>query len=145
MSRKGLVVGTVSILIVVFVYWGTSSGAKDCGTQAAVQRYAIAQVHLGVLYEEGRGVPQDYIQARQWYTQAAVQGYAIAQVHLGVLYAEGRGVPQNFVQAHKWYNLAAANGEKVGGERRDALAKQMTPAQIFKAQRLVREWNSKMP
>ncbi len=31
MSRKGLVVGTVSILIVVFVYWGTSSGAKDCG------------------------------------------------------------------------------------------------------------------
>ncbi len=31
MNRKGLVVGTVSILIVVFVYWGTSSGAKDCG------------------------------------------------------------------------------------------------------------------
>ena len=31
MSRKGLVVVTVSILIVVFVYWGTSSGAKDCG------------------------------------------------------------------------------------------------------------------
>ncbi len=31
MSRKGLVVGTVSILIVVFVYWGTSFGAKDCG------------------------------------------------------------------------------------------------------------------
>jgi len=119
--------------------------ARKWYTQAAVQRYAIAQVHLGVLYEEGRGVPQDYIQARQWYTQAAVQGYAIAQVHLGVLYAEGRGVPQNFVQAHKWYNLAAANGEKVGGERRDALAKQMTPAQIFKAQRLVREWNSKMP
>ena len=31
MIRKGLVLGTVSILIAVFVYWGTSSGAKDCG------------------------------------------------------------------------------------------------------------------
>lgn len=31
MIRKGLVLGTVSILIAVFAYWGTSSGAKDCG------------------------------------------------------------------------------------------------------------------
>jgi len=31
MIRKGLVLGTVSILIAVFVYWGTSSGAKPCG------------------------------------------------------------------------------------------------------------------
>ena len=31
MIRKGFVLGTVSILVVVFVYWGTSSGAKDCG------------------------------------------------------------------------------------------------------------------
>ena len=30
MSRKGLALGTVSVLIVVFVFWGTSSGAKDC-------------------------------------------------------------------------------------------------------------------
>ena len=31
MIRKGLVLGTISILIAVFLYWGTSSGAKDCG------------------------------------------------------------------------------------------------------------------
>ena len=31
MIAKGLVWGTVSMLIVVFGYWGTSSGAKDCG------------------------------------------------------------------------------------------------------------------
>lgn len=31
MIRKGLVLGTISILIAVFAYWGTSSGAKDCG------------------------------------------------------------------------------------------------------------------
>lgn len=31
MIRKGLVLGTISILIAVFAYWGTASGAKDCG------------------------------------------------------------------------------------------------------------------
>jgi hypothetical protein len=35
MIRKGLVWGTVSILIAVFVYWGTSFGAKDCGGMPA--------------------------------------------------------------------------------------------------------------
>ncbi len=109
----------------------------------AEQGDTISQCTLGVLYANGHGVPQDFVQARQWFEQAAAQGSARAQVHLGVLYTEGRGMPQDFVQVHKWYNLAAANGEKVGGERRDALLKQMTPAKIFKAQRLVREWNSK--
>ena len=31
MIRKSLVLGTVSMLIVGLGYWGTSSGAKDCG------------------------------------------------------------------------------------------------------------------
>ena len=35
MIRRGFVLGTLSILVVVFMYWGTSSGAKDCGGIAA--------------------------------------------------------------------------------------------------------------
>ncbi|MGH7848709.1 MAG: Tll0287-like domain-containing protein, partial [Thermodesulfobacteriota bacterium] len=31
MIRKGFVLGILSILVVVFVYLGTSSGAKECG------------------------------------------------------------------------------------------------------------------
>lgn len=31
MTRQGRVLGTVSTLLVIFIYWGTSSGAKDCG------------------------------------------------------------------------------------------------------------------
>jgi len=31
MIRKGLVLGTVALVILVFAYRGTSSGAKDCG------------------------------------------------------------------------------------------------------------------
>jgi hypothetical protein len=40
-----------------------------------------------------------------------------------------------------WYNLAAVQGEPRAAEARDALTKQMTPAQIAEAQRLAREWN----
>jgi len=59
------------------------------------------------------------------------------------MYDEGQGVRQDVVQAHTWYNLAATNGDKPAAELRDALAKQMTPAQIAEAQKLAREWKPK--
>ncbi len=111
----------------------------------ADQGDAVAQYNLGVLYEKGQGAPQDYAQARQWYEKAAAQEHAKAQSNIGLLYAKGHGVPRNVVQAHKWYNLAGANGYNRGVELRDAVAKQMTPAQIDKAQKLAREWKPKMP
>ena len=87
---------------------------------------------------------QDYGQARQWYEKAAAEGNASAQHNLGVMYSNGHGVPQDFIQAHKWYNLAGANGNKNAATLRDALAKQMTPAQIAEAYKLAREWKYKM-
>ena len=71
---------------------------------------AVAQVWLGLRYEKGHGVPQDYDQARQWYEKAAAQGDALAQFQLGYLYAQGHGVPQDYVQAVKWYEKAASQG-----------------------------------
>ncbi len=109
-------------------------------TPPAKQGVAEAQHILGVLYEKGKAVLQDFARARQWYEKAAAQGIAGAQYRLGALYHHGYGGPQDFVQAYKWYNLAAANGEKKAATRRDALAEQMTPAQIDETQRLPREW-----
>jgi tetratricopeptide (TPR) repeat protein len=42
--------------------------------RAADQGYAIAQYNLGRLYEDGRGVPQDKVQARAWMQKAAAAG-----------------------------------------------------------------------
>src|SRR5262245_47784216 len=36
---------------------------------------ASAQNQLGLLYYEGTGVPQNYLQARQWFEEAAKQGH----------------------------------------------------------------------
>lgn len=67
-----------------------------------------AQGLLGVSYEKGKGVPQDYQQAAKWFRLAADQGHPLAQLNLGWLYARGTGVPQDFVQARQWYEKAAA-------------------------------------
>ncbi len=36
---------------------------------------AAAQYNLGVMYREGRGVPQDDVQAHMWFNLAAAQGH----------------------------------------------------------------------
>ena len=114
--------------------------ARQWYEKAAAQGQAKAQYNLGTLYLNGGGVPKDYQQALRWFRLAADQGEALAQTKIAIMYDEGQGVPQDFVQAHKWYNLAAVNGDKPAAELRDALAKQMTPAQIAEAQKLAREW-----
>ena len=53
--------------------------------QAAEQGNADAQFNLGVMYDTGQGVRQDYAQAVQWYRKAAEQGLADAQYNLGVM------------------------------------------------------------
>jgi len=70
----------------------------------------VAQFSLGIMYDQGRGVPQDFGEAVKWFRKAADQGYAMAQNNLAIMYINGRGVPQNDVEAEKWYRLAAIQG-----------------------------------
>ena len=93
---------------------------------------------LGVMYEDGTGVPQDYAAALKWYSLAANQGYALAQNNLAMMYENGTGILQNNVVAHMWYNLASANGFEIAGIRRDEIAAKMTPADVSEAQRPAR-------
>ena len=86
-------------------------------------------------YERG-----DYATALKEWRPLAEQGFSAAQYNLGVMYDNGKGVPQDYVQAHMWFNIAAAQGHKTGREIRDIIAKDMTPADISKAQAMAREW-----
>ncbi|MHB8455363.1 MAG: tetratricopeptide repeat protein [Acidiferrobacterales bacterium] len=76
----------------------------------ADQGDARAQYNLGVLYSDGRGVPQNYQEAMTWYRKAADQGFAAAQYDLGVVYATGQGVPRSHQEAMTWYRKAADQG-----------------------------------
>jgi len=117
--------------------------ARQWYEKAATQGQAKVQYNLGTLYLNGGGAPKDYQQVLRWFRMAADLGEALAQTKIGIMYEDGQGVPHDFFQAHKWYNLAATNGDMPAAELRDALAKQMTPAQIAEAQKLAREWTPK--
>ena len=76
----------------------------------AKQGNAGAQYTLGVMYENGDGVPRDDVEAVKWYRKAAEQEFAEAQHNLGVAYRDGLGVPKNDAEAVKWYRKAAEQG-----------------------------------
>ena len=65
----------------------------------AKQGVPEAQYSLGVMYANGRGVPQDYAEAVKWYRKAAEQGHTHGQYNLGALYYNGQGVPQDYAEA----------------------------------------------
>eukprot|EP01126_Amoeba_proteus_P062262 TRINITY_DN8436_c0_g1_i5.p1 TRINITY_DN8436_c0_g1~~TRINITY_DN8436_c0_g1_i5.p1 ORF type:complete len:597 (-),score=85.17 TRINITY_DN8436_c0_g1_i5:52-1842(-) len=74
---------------------------------AADQGNAFAQFNIGSLYDNGRGVTQDYTKAMEWYIKASDQGHALAQFKIGYLYDNGRGVTQDYTKAMEWYIKAA--------------------------------------
>ena len=76
----------------------------------AEQGNASAQSNLGLMYDNGWGVIQDYKAAVKWYKLAAEQGHSIAQLNLGFMYSKGQGVIQDYKAAVKWYRLAAEQG-----------------------------------
>jgi uncharacterized protein len=59
------------------------------------------------MYEQGKGVAQDYAAGVSWYRKAAEGRNARAQLNLGRSYADGRGVPQDYATAAIWYLSAA--------------------------------------
>jgi TPR repeat protein len=105
---------------------------------------ARALGRLGFRYENGFGVPQNYIAAADLYRRAAEQGDAFAQSRLGLSYDKGHGVPLDHILAYKWLDLAAARAS--GRDRtfylklRDAVASKMSLAQVTEGQRLALIW-----
>lgn len=110
----------------------------------AWQGDARAQGMVGYLYEHGKGVPQDFVVAAQWYGCAAEQGDATAQYLFGLAYDKGRGVPRDVVLSQKWLILAAARASKQEHDTftriRDAVASKMSAAQLALAQEKAILW-----
>ena len=75
---------------------------------AAKQGNAKAEYQLGLLYELGEGVPENYVIADKWYFKAADQGQPDALYELSEMYKRGEGVPQSRIEAYKWCLLAQA-------------------------------------
>ena len=106
MRRIKIILSFCLLLICALGFAQTASDYR----KAAEQGDANAQYNLGVCYENGYGVMQDYSQAVYWYRKAAEQGDAFAQCNLGSCYGNGKGVTQDYSQAVYWYRKAVEQG-----------------------------------
>lgn len=71
----------------------------------------LAQYKLGLMYNNGEGVKQDFGEAVRWFHRAAAQGYAPAQRGLGIKFEKGQGVKRNYSEAVRWYRHGAEQGD----------------------------------
>jgi TPR repeat protein/membrane associated rhomboid family serine protease len=90
----GLIVGTAAIWMGIRFMPRDYEGAYD----------------LGVEYNDGKELPQDFAKAMKYYLRAAGGGNADAMNNIGVLYLNGTGVTKDDRQAVAWYQKAADKG-----------------------------------
>ena len=83
--------------------------------KAADQGYADAQNSLGFMYENGRGVPLDFVSAHMWFNLAAKGRNAFATKNLDRLAA--KLTPAQIGEAEKrlaeWRPLPATDGPRL--------------------------------
>lgn len=89
-----------------------------CSAQAG---HVIAQYNVGVFYDKGYGVAQDYKAAMEWWKKAAEAGSASAMSNIGWLYYNGYGVAQDYEAAMEWYQKAAEAGDETAKENLQSL------------------------
>ncbi len=92
-------------------YW-----RENYGPDAKISAY----FYLGILYDHGLGVTQNYVEAVDMYARAAIAGDLAAQCNLGFMYDQGHGIVQNYSKAFYWYTKAAerANPCAMRGEQK---------------------------
>ncbi len=84
--KKLLTSTALSILLVSLASGVYGQSAFEETKRLAEQGDAFAQYNLGIMYEDGLGVPEDDAEAVRWFRLAAEQGYAFAQFNLGSVY-----------------------------------------------------------
>jgi TPR repeat protein/uncharacterized protein len=89
---------------------GDYSKAFSLSSKLAANGDKTAQMYLGVMYAEGKGVKQDNQQAANWFQRAAIQGDAFAQLRLGEMHQFGTGILKNYYEAMRLYKLSANQG-----------------------------------
>lgn len=84
-----------------------------CINNAAEEGNPVAQLHVGLRYLKGIGIPKNYEAALRWLHLAGEQGNRLAQVFLGGMYLSGEGLTKDYNEALKWYRLAADHGNSL--------------------------------
>ncbi len=108
---------------------GNHAEALALFEEARLRGYSLADVAIGILHDQGLGVPQDYGKALAHYRRAADAGIGVGLSNVADLYAEGLGVPREDAKALALYRQAAAAGYVPAyGKLADRLADTYAPS-----------------
>ncbi|TAL27103.1 MAG: DUF4034 domain-containing protein [Alphaproteobacteria bacterium] len=70
-----------------------------------------SQISLGLMYQEGNGVKQDYVEAMKWYKKAEFNGDFAAESYIAELYQHGKpGIPADPAEAIRRFRRGAEHG-----------------------------------
>lgn len=100
---------------------------------------AAGQLRLGIMYQKGQDVIQDYKEAEKLFILAAKQGNTEAQSSLGLMYFYGKGVIASHAKAYMWFNICAAKGNNDCIKNRDMAAKKIPYERITAIQQKARK------
>ncbi len=108
---------------------------------AAAREFAVlagkgdmeGQYYLGLLYEEGQGLPKSYDEAVAHYAQAAKQGYLDAYFALGEIYLSRFAPQKDRISAYIWLEMAAKHGHPRGRDEFERNKQAMTSEEIAQA------------
>jgi len=150
--RKSAAQGNDSAQQELGVIYATGDGVAQDNSQAvawfrkaANQGDPTAQYNLGLMIAQGSGVPRNDVVAIAWFRKSAAQGYPGAQFKLGVAYENGEGVAKDNVLAYANYAIAARGGNTEYVAHRDAIAKQLSSAQLREAKAMADAWTAGQP
>jgi len=117
--------------------------------EAARSGLAAAQYYAGRLFRDGKGVPQDALQALGWLLLAAQQDYVAAQYDVAMLMADPPESLQldlvtayqlDLVTAYRWFEIAARVGYPAAAASRDSVGRVLSPAEIARARAEATTW-----
>ena len=83
---------------------------SQLGRQYLANLEAEAQYRNGLRFLEGRGVAQDFAEAKAWFEKSATQGNVASMEQLGFLCERGLGGAVDIAKAKEWYEKAADKG-----------------------------------
>jgi uncharacterized protein len=110
-----------------------------CG-KAAQQKYSPGTCCIGLLSQQGLGVPQDATQAAKWFDEAANMGNAPAMLRLGEMYWKGEGVKLNKISAYEFIAMASTADLPEARREKDRWEKELSPEELKKGQAKAAEW-----
>ena len=118
--------------------------AMDLMEKAASNGNRIAMHDLGHYHATGTGgAAPNITQAVAWFQKAAERGVLDSQFNLGVLFQGGAGIEKSPIDSYVWYAVAGAQGDKVALQRRDLLARDLSPGQLAQAKSRVKAFTPK--